>query len=215
LRTTVRSLGTLSEEDVNSAATEGSQPDGGASPDTQQASPAGQQTPRRSTATIPSTPVKAPGETAAPQAKAREHAAAPEQTKPPSGEEHLQPAGEPVSVRQVVTRRLRTDLSHALSNRTLGQDDEQPEEHMMASQQSGTPEPDASQSGEAQPRSLRDAEFFIVEHGESAGPYSFAEVMRRLEQGDLRMTDFTWAEGLPQWMPLSELLQRDDVWGDS
>jgi hypothetical protein len=53
---------------------------------------------------------------------------------------------------------------------------------------------------------------FMVEHnGKTLGPYSRDEVPRRVEAGDLALTDMACDEHAGHWMPLSELLLAEPV----
>jgi len=46
---------------------------------------------------------------------------------------------------------------------------------------------------------------FVTRNGERAGPYPIEEIRRLKEIGWLRESDFAWSEGLPNWVPLSQV----------
>ncbi len=46
-------------------------------------------------------------------------------------------------------------------------------------------------------------EFYIARDGQQSGPFSEAEVRRKLAAGEVLPTDRGWREGMVEWMPLS------------
>jgi len=46
-------------------------------------------------------------------------------------------------------------------------------------------------------------EFYIARDGQQSGPFSEAEVRRKLAAGEVLPTDRGWREGMAEWMPLS------------
>jgi hypothetical protein len=50
-------------------------------------------------------------------------------------------------------------------------------------------------------------DIFIVHDGHESGPHSEKATRQLLDQGEVAASDFAWREGLPKWLPLSELLE--------
>jgi predicted nucleic acid-binding Zn ribbon protein len=48
-------------------------------------------------------------------------------------------------------------------------------------------------------------EIFIHRDGQDSGPYSPGEIRDRIASGRLKPTDMAWYEGLPDWVPLSQI----------
>jgi hypothetical protein len=46
---------------------------------------------------------------------------------------------------------------------------------------------------------------YITKNGQQYGPYSDSEVAEYLKTGQISENDFAWQEGLPEWVPLSQL----------
>lgn len=46
----------------------------------------------------------------------------------------------------------------------------------------------------------------IIKDGQQHGPYPGAEVVGYLQTGQFSATDLAWREGLPEWVPLSQLV---------
>ena len=48
--------------------------------------------------------------------------------------------------------------------------------------------------------------------GDREGPFSFQEILQDLQEGKYRENDFwAWYDGLPEWMPLHEVLKSPEV----
>jgi len=46
---------------------------------------------------------------------------------------------------------------------------------------------------------------YLNRGGEQAGPYTMEQVQRCLAEGSVQPEDLAWHEGLPKWVPVSEL----------
>jgi len=48
-------------------------------------------------------------------------------------------------------------------------------------------------------------DIYIAKEGKQLGPYSFDEVRRQRDSGEIQESDFAWHEGLAQWTPLAQI----------
>ena len=48
--------------------------------------------------------------------------------------------------------------------------------------------------------------YWVARAGQKQGPFPLAEVQRMLGDGRLTPTDLAWAEGMPSWAPLSQVM---------
>lgn len=46
---------------------------------------------------------------------------------------------------------------------------------------------------------------YVTKDGKRYGPYSLAEAQEQVRSGSLAISDLAWHEGLPQWLPLSQI----------
>ncbi len=46
---------------------------------------------------------------------------------------------------------------------------------------------------------------YIHRSGQQYGPFSIAQAQEHVRSGTLALTDLAWYEGLPTWMPLSQI----------
>ena len=51
----------------------------------------------------------------------------------------------------------------------------------------------------------------VARGGKVIGEFEAKEIPWRIEQGVLLNTDYYWTEGMKDWMPLSQLLQKPDI----
>ncbi len=51
----------------------------------------------------------------------------------------------------------------------------------------------------------------VARGGKVIGEFEAKEIPWRIEQGILLNTDYYWTEGMKDWMPLSQLLQKPDI----
>ena len=51
----------------------------------------------------------------------------------------------------------------------------------------------------------------VARGGKVIGEFEAKEIPWRVEQGVLLNTDYYWTEGMKDWMPLSQLLQKPDI----
>ena len=49
-------------------------------------------------------------------------------------------------------------------------------------------------------------EIFVLRNGEQIGPFSEETVQSQLKRGGLLPTDKAWRKGLPEWVPLGEVM---------
>jgi hypothetical protein len=48
--------------------------------------------------------------------------------------------------------------------------------------------------------------YWVARGGQQQGPFSIADVQRMLAQGALSPNDLAWQEGMPQWLPISQVI---------
>src|SRR6266436_6371589 len=51
--------------------------------------------------------------------------------------------------------------------------------------------------------------YWVAPGGQQQGPFSLADVRRMIAEGRVGMTDLAWAEGLPNWAPLSQVIPAE------
>jgi uncharacterized protein DUF4339 len=51
--------------------------------------------------------------------------------------------------------------------------------------------------------------YWVAPGGQQQGPFSLADVRRMIAEGRVSMTDLAWAEGLPNWAPLSQVIPAE------
>src|SRR5260370_19802857 len=51
--------------------------------------------------------------------------------------------------------------------------------------------------------------YWVAPGGQQQGPFSLADVRRMIAEGRVAMTDLAWAEGLPNWAPLSQVIPAE------
>ena len=51
----------------------------------------------------------------------------------------------------------------------------------------------------------------VARSGKVIGEFEAKEIPWRIEQGVLQSSDYYWTEGMKDWMPLSQLLQKPDI----
>ena len=52
-------------------------------------------------------------------------------------------------------------------------------------------------------------DIFIHKDGRQSGPFPLVEVIEKASTGALSPSDLAWHEGIPSWVPLSEILQKN------
>src|SRR5260370_35601562 len=51
--------------------------------------------------------------------------------------------------------------------------------------------------------------YWVAPGGQQQGPFSLADVRRMIAEGRVAMNDLAWAEGLPNWAPLSQVIPAE------
>src|SRR5882762_2416773 len=51
--------------------------------------------------------------------------------------------------------------------------------------------------------------YWVAPGGQQQGPFSLADVRRMIAEGRVSMSDLAWAEGLPNWAPLSQVIPAE------
>src|SRR5258708_30053318 len=51
--------------------------------------------------------------------------------------------------------------------------------------------------------------YWVAPGGQQQGPFSLADVRRMIAEGRVAMSDLAWAEGLPNWAPLSQVIPAE------
>jgi hypothetical protein len=51
--------------------------------------------------------------------------------------------------------------------------------------------------------------YWVAPGGQQQGPFSLADVRRMIAEGRVSTTDLAWAEGLPNWAPLSQVIPAE------
>jgi len=49
--------------------------------------------------------------------------------------------------------------------------------------------------------------YYINRNGEQSGPFSLQEIQQQLAEGRIATTDLAWAEGMPQWVTVADILK--------
>ena len=49
-------------------------------------------------------------------------------------------------------------------------------------------------------------QYLINRDGRQFGPYSLEDLRRYLIQGSVLLTDLAWTQGMPTWVPVSQIL---------
>ena len=55
---------------------------------------------------------------------------------------------------------------------------------------------------------MRVPAYYLVVNGPPEGPYSLENLFNRLADGTLQLTDFTWKEGMPEWVSIETVLSE-------
>lgn len=66
-------------------------------------------------------------------------------------------------------------------------------------------QPPASQPPVAAPPPPADVQYFLVENGQTTGPFSFDQIRQRLTEGRTRREDLVWKAGLADWVRIDSL----------
>ena len=77
-----------------------------------------------------------------------------------------------------------------------------------------TDEPVASSTGVAVPPPVTAAptpvaaaeSYLVMVNGTPHGPYSLSDLQQLIAQGDVRPTDLVWTQGMPQWVPVCQIV---------
>jgi hypothetical protein len=56
---------------------------------------------------------------------------------------------------------------------------------------------------------LAQMNYWVAPGGQQQGPFALADVRRMIAEGRVGMTDLAWAEGLPNWAPLSQVIPAE------
>src|ERR1700694_298191 len=56
---------------------------------------------------------------------------------------------------------------------------------------------------------LAEMNYWVAPGGQQQGPFSLADVRRMIAEGRVAMSDLAWAEGLPNWAPVAQVLPAD------
>jgi hypothetical protein len=56
---------------------------------------------------------------------------------------------------------------------------------------------------------LAEMNYWVAPGGQQQGPFSLADVRRMIAEGRVSTTDLAWAEGLPNWAPLSQVIPAE------
>jgi hypothetical protein len=51
--------------------------------------------------------------------------------------------------------------------------------------------------------------YWVAPGGQQQGPFSLADVRRMIAEGRVAMSDLAWAEGLPNWAPVAQVIPAD------
>ncbi len=51
-------------------------------------------------------------------------------------------------------------------------------------------------------------QFYIAKNGNQAGPFSLAQISAQVSAGTLGINDLAWAEGMPSWVTVAEILRQ-------
>jgi len=51
--------------------------------------------------------------------------------------------------------------------------------------------------------------YWVAPGGQQQGPFALADLRKMMAEGRVAMTDLAWAEGLPNWAPLSQVIPAD------